>query len=165
MADVIPAYGAATSVELRLALLDALGQTSASDVLPVMREGLRDSNPEIVRGAVLALTNWPDPAPLPDLLAMAQTGSSPAVQTLSLRGVLKLISVPSARSTAESAKLLADALGLAKDAAEKRTVLSLLPSYPCDEALKLAEASLNDPAVVNEAKASVQRIRNALKVK
>ena len=44
-------------------------------------------------------------------------------------------------------------------------ILSLLPSYPSDEALKLAEDSLNDASLAGEAKASVQRIRNALKAK
>jgi len=165
LATAISAYRVASAIDLRLALLDAVGQTSSAEALPILREGLRDPNPEIARGAVLALTNWQDPAPLPDLLAVAEAALTPALQTLSLRGALKLIGVPSSRSTVESAKLLAGAMRLAKDPAEKRTVLSLLPAYPCDETLNLAEQSLDDPAVVNEAKASVQRIRNALKVK
>ena len=63
IATVIATYQAAGSVELRVALLDALGQTSNAEVLPILREGMRDSSPEIVRAAVLALTDWPDPGP------------------------------------------------------------------------------------------------------
>jgi tetratricopeptide (TPR) repeat protein len=73
--DVIDAYRASGTVQARVSLLDALGQASRAEALPVLREAMNDPSPEIVRGAILALTDWPDPAPLADLFAAA--GSAP----------------------------------------------------------------------------------------
>jgi HEAT repeat protein/type 1 glutamine amidotransferase len=163
--SLISAYQAATALETRVALLEALGQASTPDALRLLRGCLADPNPEIARAAVLALSEWADPAPLPDLLAAAKSGASPALQVLALRGFLKLVALPSPRPHAESAGLLREAMGLAREPAEKRAVLSLLPAYPCPEALKLAEASAEDESVATEARLAVNRLRSALKLK
>ena len=46
--------------------------------------------------------------------------------------------------------MLAEAMGLAKQAEEKRAVLALLPRFPVREALDLANASVNDSEVAAE---------------
>ena len=103
------------------------------------------------------------PAPLADLLPIAKSGSSPALQILALRGYLKLLALPSQRPDTDSARLLGEAMRLASQPAEKITVLSLLQAFPCKESLQLAEASVGDEAVATEAKAAVDRINRALK--
>jgi HEAT repeat protein len=160
---VIAAYRSAGTVETRLALLGVLGQTSNAEALGVLRSALKEVNPEIVRGSILALTGWSDSAPMPDLLALAKNRGEPGLQILSLRGYLKLLALPSQRSHAESARLLGEAIQLAKEPAEKRSALAQLTAYPCEEALKIAETYLKDQTVAVEAKASVERIRNVLK--
>lgn len=165
MGAVISAYQASTFLGLNLSLLEVMGQTSSAEALDVLRECLKDSNPEIVRGAILALTGWADSTPLQDLLALARSRPEPTLQTLSLRGYLKLLTIPSRRSNPDSARLLGEGIQLAREPAEKRTALGLLPAYACEEALKVAEGSLKDETVAAEAKASVERIRNVLKVR
>jgi HEAT repeat protein len=165
IAGVISAYNATSLVERRLPLLDALGQTAHAEVLPVLRSGLKDHSPEIVRTAILALTDWPDPTPSADMFGLAASGSNPALRTLALRGYLKLLALPAQRSNPETVSLLGKAIRFANEPAEKRTVLSLLVAYPCDEALKLAEELFKDPAVATEAKVSFDRISNALRRK
>ena len=98
---------------------------------------------------------------MPDLLAVAKNGGSPTLQVLALRGYLKLVALPSDRPAAENARLLAEVMPLAKQTAEKRTVLALVANYPCKESLQIAEASINDDAVANEAKAAVDKINRA----
>ena len=78
---------------------------------------------------------------------------------------MKLIAMPSKRPIRESAKLLAGVMLLAKQPAEKKAVLALLPTYPCEESLQAAQESLDDQTVTNEAKASAERIKNALKTR
>jgi HEAT repeat protein len=164
---LLSTYGKTTAVPARLSLLEVMGQTSSDQTLPVLRTSLNDSNPEIARGAVLALTDWSSGAPMPDLLALAKNqpknGGSPALQVLALRGYLKLVALPSDRPAAESARLLAEVMPLAKQAAEKRSVLALVGNYPCKESLQIAEASTSDDAVANEARAAVDKINGALK--
>jgi HEAT repeat protein len=162
---VLAAYKTASAVEPRLSLIEVLGQTSSEEALPLLRDGLKDSNPEVVRAAILALSGWDSPAPLADLLPIAKSGSSPALQILALRGYLKLLALPSQRPDTDSARLLGEAMRLASQPAEKITVLSLLQAFPCKESLQLAEASVGDEAVATEAKAAVDRINRALKYK
>ncbi|MCC6862548.1 MAG: HEAT repeat domain-containing protein [Bryobacterales bacterium] len=160
MDGLLAAYQAAPK-PVRLSLIEVMGQTSSSQALPLLREGLK-GDPETARAAILALSEWSDPAPLPDLASLAAGAPSPALQTLALRGYLKLLALPSRRSAQESAAMLREALRLAKQAAEKRTVLSLLPLYPARESLETAETLLNDPALAAEARAAAERIRNSL---
>jgi HEAT repeat protein len=160
---VISAYQAAPALEARLSLLEVIGQTSSQEALPLLRGALKDPSPEIVRAAILALSGWDNPAPLTDLLAIAREGADPALQILALRGYLKLAALPAQRTASESARLLGEGMRLAHQPAEKRTVLSLLATYPCQESLEVAKASLGDEAVAKEAKAAVSQIENALK--
>jgi HEAT repeat protein len=160
---VIRAYNSAPAMPARLALLEIMGQTSADPALPVLRSALKDPSTEIVRGAILALTDWGNPAPISDLLAIAQSSANPALGILALRGYIKLLGLPSTRSSAETAKMLGVALGLAKQPAEKRSVLSMLGNLPCKESLEIAEAARRDEAVAKEAKAAMDRIAGALK--
>ena len=138
-----------------------MGQISVGEALPVLRKGLKDPAPEIVRASILALSEWSDPAPIPDLVAVATSGTE-AQQILALRGYLKLMALPSQRPIAESVKILTEAMRLAKQPTEKKAVLSLLPMYPTKESLQLAEAAVNDQAVAQEARAAVKSLRAAM---
>jgi hypothetical protein len=83
---------------------------------------------------------------------------------LALRGVIRLVSLPgSSRTTAEKASLLASVMRLAKEPAEKRAVLSLLPRYPTKEGLEVATNAIQDPQVAAEAKAAAARLERSVK--
>ena len=69
--DVVAAYEKAEAADLRSSLLQVMGQAGTSQVLPVLRAATKDSNPDIVRGAILGLTDWPGEEPMNDLLALA----------------------------------------------------------------------------------------------
>ena len=160
--QVLSSYHDSSPVESRVSLLEVLGQSSNDSALPVLRNSLTDPNPEIARGAILALSNWENPAPLMDLQAIAKGGKDPVLKTLGLRGYIKLIGLRSPRPASDTVRLLSEALQLSKDPAEKRSVLALLPSYPSEQSLNLAETLLRDESVANEAKVAVGRLRNAI---
>ena len=167
MAPVLAAYRSATDAAtdaaadrpFRMALIDLMGQVSAGEALPVLRAGLQDANQEIARAAILALTAWQTPDPLADLFAVAKNDSNAMRQILALRGAIRLIGVPSSRSTDETVTLLSETMQLAKQTAEKRAILALLPNYPTAAALRMAEAAVKDDAVTREAQAAVDNIR------
>jgi HEAT repeat protein len=160
---VLSTYKSTTGMPARLALLEVMGQTSSDEALSTLRAALKDRSPEVARGAILALSEWATPVPMPDLLAIAQSGANPTLQVLALRGYLKLMGLPSQRPATESAKMLAEVMHLAKQPAEKRTVLALLPTFPSKESLQIAEAATKDQDVGKEAKAAVDRINGLLK--
>lgn len=160
---VTTAYKSASSVDMRVSLLEVLGQTSSPEALTALREAAKDPDQQVARTAILALSDWTTPDPLQDLFNIAKSDTRPVLQVLALRGYLKLVALPSQRSRTESAKLLEGAMQLAKQPAEKRTVLSLLPSYSSKEALQLAQTALTDASVAKEAEAAIARINNSMR--
>ena len=159
IAPVLAAYQAAADNRARLTLIDVMGQVSAGEALPILRAGLNDPDPEIARSAILALTAWATPDPLPDLLEVARGDTNATRRILALRGYIKVIAGPSDRSPAESVALLKQVWPLAIQAAEKRTILAILQLYPTPEALQMADLAAADPDVAREAKAASETIR------
>jgi HEAT repeat protein len=162
---VLAAYQKNTAAQARLSLMEVMGQTSSEQALPVLRDALKDPTAEIRRGAILAMTDWADAAPMQDLMAFAKGTASESLQVLALRGYLKLVALPSQRPDAESARLLGEAMTMAKQPAEKRQVLAILSNYPCKETLAIAQAAVADETVTKEAKAAVDKINSLLKYK
>jgi len=162
--DLVSAYASAGNVEARTALMQVMGQSGNAQALPLLREALKSQDADLKRAGILALSDWPDDAPLSDLFETTRTATDPAHQVLALRGALKLIALPAAaRPPRETVKLLAAAMSLAKQPEEKRSVLALLPNFPVREALDLAKASLDDKEVGEAAKVAVDRLARVVK--
>jgi len=159
--DLLAAYNQSDSVPVKVALLDVLGHASAPAALPALRQALASGDAEISRAAILALSGWQSPEPMGDLLELAKKGAG-AQQVLALRGYIALISAPSARTIPETVELIATAMAIAGQAEEKRALLALLPFYPTEKALSLAEGAVKDEAVSREARYAVSRVRLAL---
>jgi len=157
---VLAAYRAAPGKQIRLTLLDVMGQVSADEALPLLRDGLRDPDADIARGSILALTAWETPAPLPDLLGAAKTESNSTRRILALRGVIKIVTAPSDRSPEATTAILKEVWPLATQVAEKRAILALLPLYPTPESMRMAESAAADPAIAKEARAAADSIRS-----
>jgi hypothetical protein len=162
-AAVMEAYRGASAVPVKASLLQVMGQAGAKDSLPMLKATLEDPNPDLVRAAILALTEWPEAEPLGDLQSLAARTKNTVHQVLSLRGVLRLMDLPSQRTPDQSVKILGEVMKLAQQAEEKRGVLALLPRFPTKEALMIAESAEKDAAVANEAKAAVQRLRRSVR--
>ncbi|MGE5570958.1 MAG: HEAT repeat domain-containing protein [Rhodospirillales bacterium] len=162
VAPVMSAYQSETNAAVRASLLQVMAQMGREESLPTLRGALKDSSDEIRRAGILALSEWPTPAPMPDLLAIAKGDSNPAFQILALRGYIRLVGLPAGRSASATAALLAEAMSLAKQPDEKKAVLALLPKFACPESLKIAEAAMKDASVANEARLAADRLRRSL---
>jgi len=162
--NVRNAYGSATDGEARSALMQVMGQSGNSQVLGVLRAALKDQSADARRAAIQSLSAWPNTTPLPDLFETARASSDPAHRTLAFRGAMQLIALPAPERTArETAKMLVEAMGLAREATEKKQILGLLPRYPVRESLDLANTYVNDSEVAAEAKAAVARLQRSVK--
>ena len=60
--EVTARYTPAASPEVRIALLEVMGQIGTEDVLPTLRSALKDSDSSIRRAAITAATAWPSPS-------------------------------------------------------------------------------------------------------
>lgn len=155
-------YDAARSSDIKASLLSVMGQSARDDALPRLRAALALPEPPLRRAAILALTEWPTPAPAAELLNSARSDSEPALRILALRGYIKLVSTPSNRAPAEVAAQLAEVLKLSPQPEEKKALLAALTRFICRESLEVAKSLAGDPAVAAEAKAAVERLERSL---
>jgi HEAT repeat protein len=162
--DVRSSYASTSDIEARISLMQVMGQSGNPEVLGLLRTALKDQSADVRRAAIQALGTWPNTTPLSDLFGAARAESDPARRALAFRGAMQLIALPAPeRPARETAKMLTEAMGLAREAAEKKQILGLLPRYPVRESLDLAAGFVNDPEVAAEAKAAVARLQRTVK--
>jgi HEAT repeat protein len=157
----VGAFESATTVEARVSIVSAVGQSGRDEGLPFLRQALASEEADLRRAAVLALTEWPTPAPAPDLLAVARGETEGSVPVLALRGYVRLVSAPSALLAEEVTARLAPALDVAGPE-ERKAVLAALQKHACAESLTLARTLLEDPEVAAEARLAVEKIEDSL---
>ena len=120
-------------------------------------EGQLSAGGDARKGAIRALAAWGDAGPIDKLIGVARSDSSAINQVLALRGVIRLVALDSTRSDGGTAKILGDAMKLAKRPDEKRAILAILPR--CEAALSIAQGCCADAAVKDEAELAVRKIK------
>ncbi|MBN1125866.1 MAG: DUF1080 domain-containing protein [Sedimentisphaerales bacterium] len=162
--DPAPILSAMTSAngDITISLLGLLSRIGGTESLTAVRSQLKTNNAEIKRAAIRAMAEWPDPAPLEDLLSLARNETDSVNHVLALRGYINLLGVPANRGSVDTITLLELAMQAARRTDEKRMVLATLPKYPCEEALKMAQEAANEPGLANEAKLAADKIKQAL---
>ena len=162
ISGIVSAYRNASGADFRCSLLQVMGIVGNNDTLPVLREALKESNAAIKRGAILALTEWPDNSPMADLLPIAREDSNQTHRILALRGYIKLVSISGSQPVVETAKLFIGVMAIANRPEEKILILSAIQGFPCKESLDLAEDATKDPAISREAKQAADIIRRVI---
>ena len=143
-------------------LLTVLSRIGDDEALKAVRSQLDSRDADIRKAAIRALADWPNPAPLGDLMNVAKTSDDATQQILAIRGYVKLLGTPANRSAAETVKLLGKAMQVAKRTEEKKAVLAALSKYPCKEALALAEKAMENTSLRREAELVLKRTKETL---
>ncbi len=160
--SVLAAWRSESAVPVKASLLSVVGMIGAGEGLPMVREALQSGDSALQRAAILSMSEWPNTTPLEDLLQLAKSGGSLSQRVLALRGYVNLVRLPSSRTPAESARLLAPAMEAAPRPEEKKLVLAALQRFICPESLEMAKAAAADPAVAAEAKLAVSNLERGL---
>jgi len=147
---------------LTASLLRVLAHLGGPKALKEVRKAVASSSPELRTAGIRALADWPDAAPLEDLLAAAKSADEPVAKVLALRGFVKLSAKSADRGPAAMAGLYARAMALAQRAEEKKALLSGLGGVACPEALAAAEACMKDTSLTDEAALAVVKIGSKL---
>jgi HEAT repeat protein len=143
-------------------LLRVLGKIGDDSALPLMRRALADPDKDVGDAAVRGLADWPATSARDDVFGIAAASENLTHKVLALRAFVRMIGLESYRQPEASVADLEKAMALASRPEEKKLVLGLLPRFPCEKGLRIAESLQNDPAVRDEAKAAVDRIRESL---
>lgn len=146
----------------RVTLLAALGQLGGPDALAAVRAALRDPEETVQAEALATLAGWPDPEPLPDLLALAETTSMPARRIVALRGAVALADQATNLPPARLLEVYRRALAAAARPEEKRLVLAGLARLSGPAAADLVEPLLADPTVRDDAALALAQLARRL---
>lgn len=159
---VLAALASANDTQSRCSLLGVLGKIGDSNSLPVLITALEDENVDVKAAAIRALTDWPTPEPLPDLMQAAQKSESKIHRILALRGSVHLLGLESERPAEETIEMYHVVMNLAPDASEKKRVLSGLANIESLDALQMAMNYLEDENLFREAELAVVQIANEI---
>ena len=143
-------------------LLRVLGKIGDDTALPLMRRALTDTDQSVIDAAVRGLAEWPSASARDDAFAIAASTGNLTHKVLALRAFARMVGLEPYRLPDAAAADLEKAMALASRPEEKKLVLGLLPRFPCERSLRLAESLQNDTAVKEEAKAAADRIRRSL---
>jgi len=159
---VLAALAQVVDIEARCSLLSVLGKIGDNSALPELRKALASDNAKIQDAAIRALSDWPNPAPVDDLLKVAKTSSNQVHRILALRGFVRLLGLETGRPAEQMIKLYQQAMELAPDVPEKRKVLSGLANTKSLAALEMAATCLEDSALQQEAEIAVVKIAEGI---
>lgn len=146
----------------KASLVRVLGRLGGAEALHAVRAHYPNSEADVADAAVRALSDWPEPSVLDDLLLIAQTGQDPAHRVLAFRGYVRLVRQSSDRTAGERFRLLDQALSIAERAEEKKLALSALAGVRDIDALLLTEMSLGDAELRDEAALAMLSIAKSL---
>ena len=159
---VVAAYSRTKDRGVRTSLIAVCGSVGAPASLPVLRGALKEADREIRLAAIRALSSWPTPEPFPDLWAVAGGKGTTAEKTLALRGSVRLLGMDSSRAPAEKIKLFREAMTIAPNDAERKTLLSAVGESRSSAGLETAAGYFPDSTLRPEAEAAVLTIVESL---
>ena len=153
-ADALPALLAGSEgadAASKGVLLRALGRVGVGGekALEAVLAATKASDGAVQDDAMRVLSDWPDAAAAPHLLAVAKTATKTSHQVLGLRGYVRLAGQE--LSDDVKAKMLSEALDLAKRPEEKRLVVGAWGTVFTVQAFQVAAKFLDDPQVAGEA--------------
>jgi len=149
-------------VPARCSLLRVLARTGAEKALSALRAARRDANAQVQDAAVRGLADWPDARAAGDLLKIAQSSRGVAHHVLALRGYVRVVGLPSARSASATLRMYAAAMKVARRANEKKEILAAVAKVRDLGALKQVEPYLADEALKGEAAVAAVEIASAI---
>jgi len=159
---IAQALAASRDVDTRCALVRALGRIGGATALQAIRDEHKRPEPKVQDAAVRALADWQGVAVAADLLRIATTGTTMVHHVLALQGYLRLVGQPGDRPTAQTLKMYADGLAVARRDEERRLALAGIAAVPDPEALKIVEPLLDKPTLRNEAAMAMIGVAKAI---
>lgn len=160
---ILAALNGEQRVEARCSLLRVLGGVANEKSLEALCDALNDRDAQVRDTAVRTLSDWPNAQAAETLLEIYRETQDQAHRLLSLRGLVRVLSVSAEEYPADQAvEIYRRAMKLVVSPVEKKLVLSGLSNIAHPGSLEMACASLDDEAVKAEAAPAVMKIARAI---
>lgn len=144
-------------------LLGLLPNLGGEGALKQVRQEAASGQPAIREAAIRAMAEWPEPAPMAELLALSKSGATPTLRIVAYRGYVRMIGLQKELSAAQKVELCQKALAAAPRREEAKPLLATLGTVATPEAFRAAAACLDDPALSEEAALAAVTIAGKLK--
>lgn len=140
-------------------LLRVAGNIADDRTLSLIRHAQSSASEQVIRDAATrALIEYPDAAPIEDVLQLARSGDNEIYRTLALRGFARMLGVPADRDTSKTMQYCEEALKLASTPDDKRMVLGALADVTQPGVLQLVMPYIEDPELKHEAQVSALKL-------
>jgi HEAT repeat protein len=159
---ILAVYPGVKDKPAKASLISVLGKIGAPASLPTLRTALKDRDREVRLAAIRALSGWPTSEPYADLWAMAQSAKEPGHRILALRGSVRLIGLDSSSTPEETVRRYREAMALAPNSAERKSLLSAVGDARSVAALRMAASYLDDKDLQPEAEAATLNIAEGI---
>jgi HEAT repeat protein len=164
-AAVLGAMKKAKSVPAKCSMMTVLGQIGDNNGLKTVYDAAKGAKAEVKDAAIRSLAGWPNIQAIDPVMDVAKRSKDETQRVLALRGLLRLLDLPSDRSIQDTLKSYDKAMKLAAKADEKKMVLGSLANVKHLNALVLVEPFLADEELKQEAGLAARKIKvNAYKV-
>lgn len=142
--------------EAQGSLLRVIGYLGTDEALAKLRE-VRGSSQEgpVLDATVRGLVEWANSKAVPDALDIARNSKNEVHRVLAVRGLARMLGLPSDRPTSDTIALCREAMELAKSVEDKKTVIGSLAEVKLPEVLDLVVPFLDKPELAGEAAAAV----------
>ncbi len=160
---VLAALDKADKDAARASIFRALGMLGDPAGLAPLKAALTGGSDELRTAAIKALNEWPDAAPLNDLLEAAKSSPAPAQKLLAWRAFIKLASLGEKENPGGALNSYKTAIETTDDDGIKRLALSRIAGLSGGGAMKLATAQLDKPSLRAEAEAAILKLAGKMK--
>lgn len=147
--------------EAKVTLLDVVGEVGGTRALAAVAAAAKSSDPALQDASTRLLGKWMTPDAAPVLLELSKSFTDGKFQTRAIRGYIRIarqMAVPDA----ERAEICRNAIKVAKDPADQKAVLEILPRYPSPAMLAVAKEAATMPGLEAEAAAAAATIEQKL---
>ncbi len=146
----------------KVSLLRVIGQIKSGKAVEVLMAHIGDPDADIKDAAIRGMAGWPDASQIATVMEISQKAENQIHKIIALRGAIRMIGLPSARSAEQTVKLLSDAMKLASSPDDRKLVLAQLAGIKHEGALDLALQAVAYGDVNAEAAAAVKKIASEL---
>jgi len=160
-ADKLAAAIVSAPAEAKVTLLDVVGEVGGTRALAAVAAAAKSSDPALQDASTRLLGKWMTPDAAPVLLELSKSFTDGKFQTRAIRGYIR-VARQMALPDAERAEICRNAIKVAKDPADQKTVLEILPRYPSPATLAVAKEAATMPGLEAEATAAAAAIETKL---
>lgn len=155
----------ATDSKLKISWIKILTSIGYAKALPVIKEAMTGPDETLAVSTLGQLANWPDPAPMEELLVLVETGANPAHRKIALASAIQLATVAAEEHQRPDA-MVVDWLQRADKAAQtvesKRRIISVLGRLKQMDSFRLLVPYLDNTDLQTEAAQAVVQIAPGL---